>query len=30
MESANPYIFRDTLRRIMNTGPLEYRELIRE
>ena len=25
---ANPYIFRDTLARIMNTDPLEYRRLI--
>lgn len=25
---ANPYIFRDTLTRIMNTDPLEYRSLI--
>ena len=25
---ASPYIFRDTLARIMNTDPLEYRELI--
>ena len=24
----NPYIFRDTLSRIMNTDPLEYRRLI--
>ena len=24
----NPYIFRDALRRIMNTSPLEYKELI--
>lgn len=25
---ANPYIFRDTLARIVNTDPLEYRRLI--
>ena len=24
----NPYIFRDTLYRIMNTKPLEYRKLV--
>ena len=24
----NPYIFRDALRRIMNTDPLEYKQLI--
>ena len=25
---GNPYIFRDVLRRIMHTDPLEYRTLI--